>query len=62
MFGYPPWMSLVGLTAGMLVIGAPFVLSKSFRSRFERANVDLETIGWVAIALALVVIGVYNNR
>jgi hypothetical protein len=54
------WSSLLCLVAGLVVV-APLLLSKSFRERFLRSNWDLEVIGVVALAIVLLVVGLYNH-
>ena len=54
------WLGLLGLAAG-LIVTLPFWFSKSFRARFLRSNYELETIGIVALVIAVFVIGVYNH-
>lgn len=54
------WLGLACLAVGVLVI-SPFLLSKQFRRRFSTVDSHLESIGLLAIALAIVVIGVYNS-
>ena len=51
---------LLCLVAG-LVVAVPLLLSKSFRDRFFRSNWDLEVIGVIALAVALLAVGLYNH-
>ena len=54
------WFGILCLAAGMAVT-LPLLLSKSLRNRFLRSNYELETIGVIALVIALFVIGLYNH-
>ena len=54
------WLGLASLGAGIAVI-SPFFLSKRFRKWFSRGDFDLEGIGFVALVVAVLAFGVYNN-
>ncbi|OOG35990.1 hypothetical protein [Rhodanobacter sp. C05] len=54
------WFGLLCLAAGMIVT-LPLLFSKSLHKRFLRSNYDLETIGVIALVIALFVIGLYNH-
>jgi len=43
-----------------VVIVSLFLLSKSFRNRFARADIDLEAIGLAVLVLAITITGLYN--
>ena len=51
------WLGLASLVAGLIVV-APFLLSTRFRKRF--ANLDVESIGLLALVVLVVSIGCYN--
>ena len=54
------WLGTACLAAGIAVV-LPFLLSKSFRKWFGRADIDLETVGLIALVVAVVIIGLYNH-
>ena len=58
---YRTWLELACVTAGVFVL-APFARSSRARKWLSRLDLDgIEVIGFVALALALVGIGVYNR-
>jgi hypothetical protein len=54
------WFGLLCLAAGLTVL-VPLLLSKSFRVRFLRSSWDLEVIGVVTLAIAILMVGLYNH-
>ena len=54
------WLGLSSLVAGLVVV-SPFFLSKTLRKRISELDSHLETIGLVALLLAIVIIGLYNR-
>ena len=54
------WFGTACLAAGLAAILLPFLLSKSFRKWLARSDVDLEGVGLVVLAVAVVIIGLYN--
>ena len=53
------WFGTACLAAGIAVV-LPFLLSKTFRKRFARSDIDLEAIGLIALVIAVIIIGLYN--
>ncbi|GAB3745228.1 hypothetical protein [Lysobacter olei] len=53
------WFKTICLAAGIAVV-LPFLMSKSFRKRFARSDVDLEAIGLIALVAAVIIIGLDN--
>jgi len=51
---------VVCLAAG-LVITLPLLFFKPLRNRFSRSEFDVETIGALALVVALLAIGLYNH-
>ena len=57
---YNFWLGLAGFAVGVATI-APLLLSKRFRNRFSRSNLELEGLGVLLIVLAIISIGLYNR-
>jgi hypothetical protein len=53
------WRGLCCLVAG-LVVTAPCLLVPSWRRKILRSDIDLETIGLVALMVLLIAVGCYN--
>lgn len=53
------WLWLACLAAGTLVVG-PLLLSRSFRRRFARTDLDLPAVGLIVLIVILLCIGVPN--
>jgi len=53
------WRGLASLCAGLLVI-SPCLLAPSLRRKILKADLDIEAIGLIALAVAIVAIGCYN--
>ena len=54
------WLSTASLIVGIAVISLPFALSKSFRKWLARSDIDLEFVGFIALAVVVISIGLYN--
>ena len=57
---YNFWLGLAGIVVGLAAI-SPFLLSKRFRKRLSRSNLEPEGIGLLLIVLAIIAIGLYNR-
>jgi len=51
---------LICLTAG-LIVTLPFLLIKPIREHLLRSDYNIETIGFIALFIAIVLIGLYNH-
>jgi len=54
------WRSLISLGAGLAVV-APCLLVPSWRRKILRFDVDIETVGLVALIVLLVAVACHNN-
>jgi len=53
------WLGTASVVADVVIVSL-FLLSKSFRNRFARADIDLEAIGLAVLVLAITITGLYN--
>ena len=54
------WLGLICFAVGLLAT-LPLVLIKSRRERFLRSGYDIDTIGAIALIVAVISIGLYNH-
>ncbi len=53
------WLGMASLIAGLVVV-SPCLLVPSWRRKLFQADLDIEGIGLIALALVLVAVGCYN--
>jgi hypothetical protein len=53
------WLGLICVAAGLLAT-LPLLLFKSSRRRFLRSGYEIETVGFVALIVAIALIGLYK--
>lgn len=53
------WLGLASLCAGLVVV-SPCLLFPTLRRRILQAELDIEGVGLIALAVAIVAIGCYN--
>ena len=53
------WLGLASLGAGLIVV-SPCLLVPSWRRKLLQADLDIESIGLLALMVTLVAVGFYN--